>query len=611
MPEEGDHVFGMNNHTHTDLGLVVLNANPVQNTSAAGGVTYTDKMVYAKTAMRDLLANQYGCTGSADPAASDYCGSGPAATALAALNTAWYSSSVYTTWNTSDAGGLAGIHSGTYASYGAGTGFLDENGTHTLSSATKTSCLTTSDDAWGVNTAVLTDAHAFVASFATTYGQEISAAYGQSSVLPQPPFLMILYDGPTNVYTAMAPYFQGFWISPIHRDTAAARLAMVQSIIAAATPHAGNPSKAIIFADYATTPPDCFPGCTGPGNSVWPSRNAMGVGMVTDWQNILPLQDANGNYVVAGIEHWGWYDTVNAFLDGGLVSAFADNPYDGSASIATATHSDTWQNGHTYPAPSLIWDGSNYQALTFGATPASCTSGGSAPTWATKMGAFTMDGTCTWANEGPYTVKPEQADRIPGTATLPGVAYGDAITPISNFLNDGIGFQVSAQSQSLTITRGTPVTDTLTVTGLSGFSQTVNLSCSVSSTLTGTTCSVNPSSVTPGGTASLTVTASPLAGMLRVNPLFRHPGGWRETGFVLAVGILLTRAKPTRARRKRNGRWSTMLMLLLIVSLTSTISCGGGSQQASSPVGPQSGEVMVQASSGDLNHSVSIAVTVN
>ena len=42
-------------------------------------------------------------------------------------------------------------------------------------------------------------------------------------------------------------------------------------------------------------------------------------------------------------------------------------------------------------------------------------------------------------------------------------------------------FQVSAQSQSLTITRGTPATDTLTVTGLAGFSQTVDLSCSVSS----------------------------------------------------------------------------------------------------------------------------------
>ena len=172
-------------------------------------------------------------------------------------------------------------------------------------------------------------------------------------------------------------------------------------------------------------------------------------------------------------------------------------------------------------------------------------------------------------------------------------------------------FEVTAQSQSLTVTRGTPATDTLTVTGLAGFSQTVSLSCVVSSTLTGTTCSVSPSSVAPGGTATLTVTASPLAGMLRVNPFLRHPGGWMA-GFVFAAGLLLTR--PKAPRRKRNGRWSAMLMLLLIGTLMVTVSCGGGggsSQQASSPPGPQSGTVTVQASSGDLNHNVSIAVTVN
>ncbi len=171
-------------------------------------------------------------------------------------------------------------------------------------------------------------------------------------------------------------------------------------------------------------------------------------------------------------------------------------------------------------------------------------------------------------------------------------------------------FEVTAQSQSLTVARGTPATDTLTVTGLAGFSQTVGLSCLVSSTLTGTTCAVSPSNVAPGGTATLTVTASPLAGMLRVNPFLRHPGG-SMAGFVFA-GLLITRAKPTRWRE--SGRRNAMLMLLLMGTLMVTVSCGGGggrSQQASSPPGPQSGTVTVQASSGDLNHNVSIAVTVN
>ena len=174
-------------------------------------------------------------------------------------------------------------------------------------------------------------------------------------------------------------------------------------------------------------------------------------------------------------------------------------------------------------------------------------------------------------------------------------------------------FEIAAQSQSLTITRGTPVTDTLSVAGLAGFSQTVNLSCVVSPTLTGTMCSVSPSSVAPGGTATLTVTASPLAGMLRVNPLFLQPRGWMA-GFVFAAGLLFTTANPARTRRKRSGRWSVLFMMVLVATLTVLTSCGGGgssTQQASSPPAPLNGTVTVQASSGDLNHNVLIAVTVN
>ncbi|MGB8770897.1 MAG: hypothetical protein WCC92_14860, partial [Candidatus Korobacteraceae bacterium] len=140
----------------------------------------------------------------------------------------------------------------------------------------------------------------------------------------------------------------------------------------------------------------------------------------------------------------------------------------------------------------------------------------------------------------------------------------------------------------------------------------VSLSCVVSSTLTGTTCSVSPTSVAPGGTATLTVTASPLAGMRHLNPLFSRPSGWMGA-FVFAVGLLLTRTKPAATRRPRSGRWDAMLMLLLIGTLTVTTSCGGGSSggQQASPPGPQSGTVTVQASSGALNHNVLIAVTVN
>lgn len=175
-------------------------------------------------------------------------------------------------------------------------------------------------------------------------------------------------------------------------------------------------------------------------------------------------------------------------------------------------------------------------------------------------------------------------------------------------------FQVTPQSSSLAITRGTPGTDVLTIAGLAGFSQTVNLTCVVPSTLTATTCSVNPNGIAPGGTVTLTVTASLLAGMLRDDPLFLHPSGWLG-GFAFAAIVVLARTNPSNRQRKNRARWSGMFMLLLVGTLTVTTSCGGSgastSQQASSPPTIQIGTITVQASSGALNHNVPIAVTVN
>jgi len=175
-------------------------------------------------------------------------------------------------------------------------------------------------------------------------------------------------------------------------------------------------------------------------------------------------------------------------------------------------------------------------------------------------------------------------------------------------------FSVTAQSASLTITSGTPVTDVLTVTGLAGYSSGVSLTCAVSSTLTTTSCTVNPGSVTPGGTATLTVTASPLSAKLRVNPFLRL--GWQlASGFVFAAGLLFTRTSRRDKRHRKFGRQGTLLGLFLICMLLGTVSCGGGSGSTSAPQQsspqPQNGTVIVQATSGSLNHTVLISVTVN
>ena len=52
------------------------------------------------------------------------------------------------------------------------------------------------------------------------------------------------------------------------------------------------------------------------------------------------------------------------------------------------------------------------------------------------IGQAASDGGCIWRNEGPYPLKPEAG--IPASAAIPGKAYGDLITPISNFLRTSL-----------------------------------------------------------------------------------------------------------------------------------------------------------------------------
>ena len=173
-------------------------------------------------------------------------------------------------------------------------------------------------------------------------------------------------------------------------------------------------------------------------------------------------------------------------------------------------------------------------------------------------------------------------------------------------------FAVTAQTQSLTITRGSPVTDTITVAGLAGYSAGVILSCSVSGSLSATTCSIAPSGVNPGGTATLTVSATSLAG-LRRKPAFLPPGWSMAGNSMFVAGFLLS-----RGRKPRRGRRSTLKSLVLglfICALAGTISCGGGSGAGSSQQNTipsfQTGTVTVLGTSGERQHTVEITVTAN
>ena len=175
----------------------------------------------------------------------------------------------------------------------------------------------------------------------------------------------------------------------------------------------------------------------------------------------------------------------------------------------------------------------------------------------------------------------------------------------------------SGGTTSLTVTPGTTTgnTGTIRVAGTNGFSGTVNLTCSVTTTLTGVsdmpTCSLKPTSVTISGaaaqTSTLTVntTAASSADNQKRN-LF-----WPSaSGATFALALLFVRP------RKRKDRVALIGLLLLFVSI-GLIACGGGSSGGGGGGGGNTGTtpgaytITVTGRSGSVSATVgAVALTV-
>jgi len=174
------------------------------------------------------------------------------------------------------------------------------------------------------------------------------------------------------------------------------------------------------------------------------------------------------------------------------------------------------------------------------------------------------------------------------------------------------GFTLSASTSSIVLSSGQSGAATITVAPTSGFSSNVALTCTLTSTLRATTCSLSPATVTGGsGTSILTVNAAILTGRLRGAPQpFSHRGTGAYATFVFALGMVFT-MKPRRMLNGKGIRWSNLLGLLLLAVLLGTVACGGGgSSGGGSGPTPLSGTVTVTGVSGTVNSSVSIAVTI-
>jgi hypothetical protein len=166
-------------------------------------------------------------------------------------------------------------------------------------------------------------------------------------------------------------------------------------------------------------------------------------------------------------------------------------------------------------------------------------------------------------------------------------------------------FTVSPSAMSLTVKRGTQTSEVLTFPAQGGFSGTITLTCSVSGPAPVPSCGISPASVTPGANATLTVNAAALSTLFTA-PRFeqgaRLYAAWLPLGlfgFALAMSF----------DRKRRGLWA--LSILLLVATILPQGCGIASSNPPPPPHSQNYTVTVTATSGALQHSTQISVTVN
>jgi len=164
----------------------------------------------------------------------------------------------------------------------------------------------------------------------------------------------------------------------------------------------------------------------------------------------------------------------------------------------------------------------------------------------------------------------------------------------------GSDFSLNLSAPSATVMAGGSTTLMISASAAGGFNSQISLACSAP---TGLSCSLSPSTISPGSsTSSSTLTVSAAS----TPPVGGYPAAaFLLPGLGLFGTILTTRKKMPLARKHLVGM--SVLGLLLLVSLF-TLGCGGNNAKA--PVSSQT-TLTVTGTSGALSHSVPIRVTVN
>ncbi|MGH9436545.1 MAG: S53 family peptidase [Terriglobia bacterium] len=188
----------------------------------------------------------------------------------------------------------------------------------------------------------------------------------------------------------------------------------------------------------------------------------------------------------------------------------------------------------------------------------------------------------------------------PGYDQVTGLGSLDAYNLLREW---NIGFTLAAGPQALALSHGASASANITVAPSAGFGAAVSFTCTVSSTLTNTTCAI-PGTVSGSGTATVTVTSGSSAG---VAPRPSYPDiEWGIAAALAAFGLLLLLWPRKRAR---------LAAIALAALSIAAVSCGdgsGGGSGASMTLQPaaQNGTVTVTGTAGVMTQTTTLSVTV-
>jgi uncharacterized protein (TIGR03118 family) len=164
----------------------------------------------------------------------------------------------------------------------------------------------------------------------------------------------------------------------------------------------------------------------------------------------------------------------------------------------------------------------------------------------------------------------------------------------------GPNFSLNLSASTATVMAGSSTTLMVSAAAVGGFNSQISLTCSAP---TGLTCTLSPSTISPGSSAS--------SSTLTLSAASTPPtGGYPYTAALLpglgVFGTLLT----TRRRKPLTRQHFVGISILGLLLLTSLFTLGCGSSNAKAPV-PSQTTLTVTGTSGALSHSVPVGVSVN